>query len=164
MRAGVPVVLVAALARDRTIGKDGGLPWHYPEDLARFKRDTLGSVLVMGRRTMESIGRPLPGRETVVVSRDPPAVCERWLGVHGAATLEDALAIAVDLGAERISVVGGGEIYRLALPLADEMLLTFVPEEGGGDTFFPEWDPSAWTETQRTVEGRVTVIRLVRER
>jgi len=153
------VVLVAGVARDGTIGRDGTIPWRYPEDLRTFRRETLGSVLVMGRRTMESIGRLLPGRESVVISRDPEAVERRWPGAHGAGSLEQALAICARLGATVASVIGGGEIYALALPVADELLLTYVPEEGGGDSFFPRWDASDWREVSREAVERVVVVR-----
>lgn len=152
------VALVAGLARDRTIGRDGGIPWHYTEDLETFKRTTMGSALLMGRKTLESIGRLLPGRETIVMSRNPRAVEERWPGARGAASLDEALGIAARLGRSRVSVIGGGEIYALALPRADELLLTFVPEDGGGDTFFPAWDPTRWRETARTTIERVELV------
>ena len=156
------VLLVAGMARDRTIGKDGGIPWHFTEDLRTFKRSTMDSALVMGRKTMESIGRLLPGRESIVLSRDPRTIEARWPGAHGAASFDEALHIAFRLGQDRISVIGGGEIYALALPLADEMLLTYVPEDGGGDTFFPEWDADAWDEVSRETIDRVELVRYER--
>jgi dihydrofolate reductase len=152
------VVLVAGLARDRTIGNDGGIPWHYTEDLRTFKRSTMGSALVMGRKTMESIGRLLPGRASIVLSHDAASVETRWPGARGAASLDEALQIALRLGESRVSVIGGGEIYALALPLANELLLTHVPEDGGGDTFFPQWDPAAWTEIARETIDRVELV------
>jgi dihydrofolate reductase len=152
------IAIVAGLARDGTIGKDGGIPWHYREDMQTFKRTTLGSALVMGRKTMESIGRLLPGRETIVMSRDPAGVEARWAGAYGAASLDEALRIAVRLGRSRVSVIGGGEIYALALPRADELLLTYVPEDGGGDTFFPSFDESRWVERSRTPIERVELV------
>ncbi len=156
------IVIIAGIARDRTIGKCGGIPWHYGEDFRNFKRITMGTVLVMGRKTMESIGRLLPGRETVVVSRSPERVATRWPGAHAADSLRSALEQARALGAVSITIAGGAEIYRLALPVADEMILTLVPEDGGGDTFFPEWDAAAWHEVSREPLERVQVVRLVR--
>jgi dihydrofolate reductase len=143
----VTVTIVAAVARNGVIGTGGGLPWHLPDDLRRFKELTLGHVLVMGRRTYESIGRPLPGRTTVVVTRTP-----RWDagadGVLTAGNLPDALdaAGAVD---ETVFVVGGAQVYADALPLADRLELTLVDAEPDGDTFFPDVDWSAWRELHR---------------
>jgi dihydrofolate reductase len=156
------VVLVAGMARDRTIGKDGGIPWHYTEDLRTFKRSTLGSALVMGRKTMESIGRLLPGRESIVLSRDPAAVEARWPGAHGVASLEEALQAALRLGQSRVSVIGGGEIYAVALPVADRVLLTYIPEDGGGDTFFPELDAATWQAISRESIDRVELVTFTR--
>lgn len=156
------VVLVAGVARDRTIGRDGGIPWRYAEDMRAFKAGTMGSALVMGRKTMESIGRLLPGRETIVISREPAQVARRWPGAHAADSLAAALDVAVGLGLATVSILGGGEIYALALPVADELLITYVPEDGGGDTFFPEWDPAEWVEVERETIERVERVRYVR--
>lgn len=156
------VVLVAALARDRTIGAAGGIPWKHPEDQALFKRATMGTALVMGRRTYESIGRPLPGRDNVVITRLPGAFAVSHPGTFAVASLDEAIELAAARGARTVSVVGGAEIYALALPIADEMLLTFVPEEGGGDTFFPVWSADVWDETSREDVGTAVRVRYVR--
>jgi len=139
------VTLVAAVAANGVIGRDGGLPWHLPEDLPRVKRLTLGHVLVMGRRTYESIGRPLPGRTTVVVTRQPD-----WAhpDVLVATSVEEALSIAGALDHE-VYVMGGTEIFRAALPVADRLLITEVAGEPDGDTYFPEVDWSQWREVAR---------------
>jgi len=158
------VVLVAGMARDRTIGKDGAIPWIYAEDMRTFRQATMGTALVMGRRTLESIGRLLPGRETIVITRDPERVVGRWNGAHAVTSVEAALAKSLELGLANISIVGGGEIYALALPFADELLVTYVPEDGGGDTFFPEWDPAEWVEAGRETIERVERVRYVRRR
>ena len=142
------ISLVAAVARNGVIGDSGRLPWHLPEDLKRFKALTLGHVMIMGRRTHESIGRPLPGRRTIVVSRQAGLA---FPGVEVAASLEAAIALAGDV--PEIFVVGGGEIYAQALPLAHRLLLTEVDATPGGDAFFPPFDPSLWRVTART-EGR----------
>lgn len=149
------VVLVAALARDRTIGVDGGLPWHFPGDLARFKRDTLGTALVMGRRTLDSIGRLLPGRPNIVLTSDPDGVTARYPGVVAVTSLDAAFAAAAETGLATASVIGGGRVYADALPRADAMILTFVPHDGGGDTFFPKWNGSRWTEVEREPFGEL---------
>jgi len=139
------VALVAAVAANGVIGRDGGLPWHLPEDLAHVKRVTLGHVMIMGRRTYESIGRPLPGRTTVVVTG---RVGWAEAGVLSATTVEDALSIARTLDDE-IYVMGGTEIFRAALAVADRLVITEVAGEPDGDTYFPEVDWSQWQEVSR---------------
>jgi len=141
----VPVTLLAAVARNGVIGVDGGLPWHLPDELALFKELTLGHVLVMGRRTFESVGRPLPGRTTVVVTRLPDWEAE---GVLRAESVGEALALAREVDAE-VFVVGGAQVYAAALPVADRLALTFVDAEPEGDTRFPEIDWSQWREVGR---------------
>ena len=129
------VALVAAVARGGVIGRDGGLPWRLPEDLAHFREVTMSHPVVMGRRTWESLPerfRPLPGRRNIVVTRRPVWIFD---GAERAGSLEDALAL-VD-GAARVSIIGGGEIFAAALPHADELLLTEIDLEVDGDTFFP---------------------------
>ena len=141
------VTIVAAVARNGVIGADGGLPWHLPDDLRLFKQTTLGHVLVMGRRTYESIGRPLPGRTTVVVTRRPgwSPGAEKVVVAHG---VEEALARARAIDDE-VFVVGGKELYAAALPRADRLLITHVDQAPKGDTVFPEvrWDD--WREIRR---------------
>ena len=135
------VTLVAAVARNGVIGLDGGLPWHIPGDLPRFKAMTLGHVLVMGRKTYESIGRPLPDRTTIVVTRQPDWHDDaRVLIAH---SVDEALARAGALD-EKVFVVGGAQIYAEALPLADRLELTHVDLEPDGDTVFPPVDWSDW--------------------
>lgn len=132
------VALVAAVARGGVIGRDGGLPWRLPEDLAHFREVTMGHPVVMGRKTWESLPagfRPLPGRRNLVVTRNPAWNGE---GAERADSLEEALALVED--AERVSVIGGGELFAAALPIADELLLTEIELEVDGDTFFPPWD------------------------
>lgn len=143
----MPVTIVAAVARNGVIGVDGGLPWNLPDDLRRFKELTLGHVLVMGRKTYESIGRPLPGRTTVVVSRNPDWRPGRS-DVLVAGGVPEALeaAAAVD---DEVFVVGGAEVYAGTLPLADRLELTFVDAEPEGDTTFPAVDWGAWRELRR---------------
>lgn len=147
-----PLVLVAALGRGRAIGREGALPWHLPEDLKHFKDSTLGHAIVMGRRTFESIGRPLPWRENLVVSRSwagrPPS--EQIEGIRVFPSFEEALVAAWQRD-EAPRVIGGGEIYALALPLATELLLTEIDREvEGADTFFPEIDLNEWVEVARS--------------
>jgi dihydrofolate reductase len=138
------VSLVAALARNRVIGASNRLPWHLPEDLQRFKRLTMGAPVIMGRKTHESIGRALPGRRNIVVTRRPRA---SWDGCEVAGSLDAALAAAGD--APEVFLIGGAELYRLALPRADRLYLTLIDAEYPGDTLFPEFDPADWRETAR---------------
>jgi dihydrofolate reductase len=135
------LILIAAVGANGVIGRDNDLPWRIREDLQRFKQLTLGHTLVMGRKTYDSIGRPLPGRRTVVVTRQLDWSAQ---GVEVVHTLEEALEADGD-----VYVAGGGEIYRQALPYADFLELTEVAQSPVGDVTFPAFDRSAWTETAR---------------
>lgn len=140
--AATRVVLVAAMARNRVIGVDGRMPWHLPADLAHFKKITLGHPVIMGRTTFDSIGRALPGRRNIVLSRTRT---EAPAGTEMAASIDQALEM---VRAERqVMVIGGGELYRRALARASAMELTLVDAAPDGDTRFPEWDPAAWLLT-----------------
>lgn len=154
------IVLVAAYARNRVIGHRGAIPWHLPEDFAHFRATTLGHTLVMGRATWDSIGRPLPGRTTVVLTRDPAwAPPEQYAAqVRVAHTLADALALAAGLPGD-VMVVGGGQVYAQALPLATHLVLSEVDAEPDGDAFFPEIDPAQWRRTAREPHRGFTVVR-----
>lgn len=148
------ITVMAAVARNGVIGYRGTMPWHLPADLRRFKATTMGAVLVMGRRTYESIGRPLPGRTTVLVTTSqvyppdgPPPD-----GLVIAHSVPEALTLAGALAAERtdeVFVQGGAGVYADALPMADRLLITWVAERPEGDTFFPAVDWSAWCEESR---------------
>jgi dihydrofolate reductase len=145
--------LIAAMGRNRAIGLGNRLPWHIPEDLRRFRRLTLGHVLVLGRKTFESIGsRPLIGRTLVVVSRGRGDIAAQQ-GVERAGSVEEALALATKIseagGCGEIFVAGGAEIYRQTLPVADRLLLTVIEEDFPGDAYFPEYDPERWTLVER---------------
>lgn len=131
--------LIAALARNRVIGRDHRLPWHLPADLRFFKQMTLGKPLLMGRRTWESIGRPLPGRRMIVLSNDPGYSAPGCSVVHSMdAALSEAGAVA------EVMVIGGALLYAQTLPLADRMYLTQVEADVAGDVRFPEWDSLDW--------------------
>jgi dihydrofolate reductase len=147
---GVPVALILARADNGVIGRAGGLPWHLSGDLRFFKAQTLGKPVVMGRKTYQSIGKPLPGRPNLVITRDAgfrPAGVEVFAEV--AAALARAQSLARDSDATEVMVIGGGEIYRRTLPLADRIYLTEVHAAPEGDTFFPDLDPAAWREVRR---------------
>ena len=143
------VVLVAAHARNRVIGNEGGIPWRLPHDFAHFKRETLGHTLVMGRRTWDSIGRPLPGRATIVVTRDE-AFDPGFAGVQVAHSLEAAFALAAMLPGD-VMVAGGGEIYALALPFATHQVITEVDASPPGDAYYPDYPADEWAIVRREV-------------
>lgn len=137
------IVLVAAVADNGVIGRGGDIPWHLPEDLRHFREVTTGHTVVMGRVTYDSIGRPLPNRTNVVVTRDPAWTAE---GVTVVGSLEEALTSA---GAEQVMVMGGAQVYEAAMPLADVQVLTEVHQSPDGDTFYPAFDRAEWRETRR---------------
>ncbi len=129
------IVMLVAAAENGVIGSDGNMPWHLPDDLRRFKDTTMGHPIVMGRRTWESIGRPLPGRTNIILTRDPNYTTE---GGHAATDTESMLRHAGD--DDTVMVIGGGEIYRMLLPATDEIHITRVHAHVDGDTTFPSLD------------------------
>ncbi len=133
------ISIIVAVARGGVIGCKGVMPWHIPEDLRMFKRVTSGHPVVMGRRTFESLGRPLPNRTNVVITRNRSWNAE---GVRVAGSLEDVVAMFTP--EEEVFVIGGGEIYREAMPLADRLYLTRIDAAYEGDTFFPDWNEADW--------------------
>ena len=144
------ISIIVAMANNRAIGRDNKLLWHLPEDLKYFKRITMGKPIIMGRKTFESIGRPLPGRLNIVVTRQKDWQHEGTRVTH---SLEDAIEIAeaqafID-GLEEVMVIGGAELYKHALPLASTLYLTRVDADIEGDAFFPEVDESVWQEVNR---------------
>lgn len=138
--------VIAAVAENGVIGRGNGLPWRLPEDLARFKRLTMGHHLVVGRKTFESIGRALPGRTLVVVTSGRPALPD---GCRRAASIDEALEIARGAGDDEAFVGGGGEIYRQTLDRADRLYLTRVRAAFDGDVRFPAFDPERWRLVER---------------
>jgi dihydrofolate reductase len=147
----LPFVIVAALADNRVIGDDNRLIWRLKSDLKRFREITLGTPMVMGRKTFLSIGKPLPGRETIVLTREPGFAST---GVHVAHSLDDALALGQEIGgrmgARQVTIAGGADVYAQALPQADEMRLTLVHAAPSGDAVFPEWGRSDFAERHRS--------------
>jgi dihydrofolate reductase len=139
------LALIAAVARDGGIGRGNDLLFKLREDMQHFRRSTLGCPVVMGRKTWDSIGRPLPGRRNVVVTRQADWQAD---GCERAGSLDEALALVAD--AERVFVIGGAQLYAAALPLADELVLTEIDAVAdGADTFFPAWDRAAFAEASR---------------
>lgn len=137
------LTLVVAIDAQGGIGVDNKLPWHLPEDLAHFKRVTLGHPIIMGRKTFDSIGRPLPGRRNIVITRNP---AWRREGVETAASLAGAIAM---VGEEPACIIGGAQIFNESMALADRMIVTEIGRSFRCDTFFPPIDPDQWTETAR---------------
>jgi len=141
----VTIAMIAAVGRNGAIGAGGELPWRLPSDFAFYKRTTMGKPLIMGRKTFESIGKPLPGRTNIVVTRQEGYAPE---GVEVYADLDAAIArgreIAARDGVDEVFINGGGEIYRAAMEKADRLYITHVDAEPEGDTFFPEIDPVVW--------------------
>lgn len=140
-----PLAFIAAVARGNVLGKDNALPWHHPEDLKHFKRETLGHAIIQGRKTYESVGKPLPGRRNLIVSRDPSYRAE---GCEVFDSPERAVQHAYETDPCPF-VLGGETIYRALLPLATIVHLTQIDETHEGDAFFPELDPSEWRESER---------------
>ena len=144
------LAMIWGMSRNRTIGRNNALPWHLSEDLKYFKRVTMGKPIIMGRKTWESIGRPLPGRSNIVITTDPNYSAE---GVKVVRTLEDAISLAENIalidGADEAVVIGGAQIYALAFPLAQRLYMTQVHAEVEGDTFFPQFDLTQWDELGR---------------
>jgi dihydrofolate reductase len=140
------LALVVAMARNGVIGRGNALPWHLPEDLRRFKALTLGKPILMGRRTFEAIGRPLPERDNLVLTREPEWRADGVSTVH---SLDAALECAQR--ASELMVIGGAEVYRLTLPLAERIFLTEVLADVPGDTVFPHWERHDWRELQSSV-------------
>ena len=140
------LVLVAAVDRHRAIGRGNAMPWHLPDDFRHFKALTLGKPVLMGRRTAESLGRALPGRTNLVLTRSGRVPFD---GMQAVATLDEAIAGVQN--ADELCVIGGGEIYTLTLPQADVLQLTHVDTVvDGADAFFPAWNPATWREISRT--------------
>ena len=136
--------IIVAMAKNRTIGVNNALPWRCPEDLRHFKALTMGHHIIMGRKTFESIGKPLPGRTTVVVTRNTDLDIAGCLIAH---SLEQAVAACA--GDDEIFIVGGAELYAQALPLVDTLFITEIQQEVTGDAHFPELNPSDWREVSR---------------
>jgi dihydrofolate reductase len=139
------VIMVAARAANGVIGLHGDIPWHIPADFAHFKRVTVGHPLVLGRTTFEGIGKPLPNRQSIVVTRDPDW---SWAGVLVARTVAEAVSLGAGLD-DVVMVGGGAQVYRDAIALATDQVLTEVHTEPEGDTHYPEFDEAEWRETRR---------------
>ncbi|PHS00359.1 MAG: dihydrofolate reductase [Oceanobacter sp.] len=142
--------MIVATAQNRVIGRDNALPWYLPNDLKYFKQTTLGKPVIMGRKTYESIGKPLPGRTNIVITRQTDYLPEGVKVVHSVAEARDlAESVCLIDGQEEAMIMGGAEIYTLALPDADRLYLTEVHADVDGDAYFPEYDKTEWQEISR---------------
>lgn len=144
---GIRVSAIVAMSRNRVIGKNNQLLWRIPEEFRYFKTTTMGKPVIMGRKTYESLGRPLPGRTNIVISRHPDSIAGDVIAVD---TLDKAIARAKDIaageGKDEIFIIGGAEIYKAGLPVTDRLYLTVIDRDYDGDTFFPEFDLAEWAE------------------
>ena len=154
------VIIIAAMAANRVIGRGNTIPWHIPEELQWFKATTMGHALIMGRKTYESIGRPLPGRVTFVISRNPN---RSFPGCTTVQSLNQALDLC--MGQEKVFITGGAQIYTQALPLTDAIILSVLNQKIAGDTFFPPVPGQDFIETSRTaIPGPLPYTRITYQR
>lgn len=149
------ISVIAAMSEDRVIGKDNRLPWNIKSDLANFKKITLGKPVIMGRKTFESLRAPLPGRENIIITRDPFFTAE---GIKVFRSIEDGLNFARDIPADEIMVIGGEQIFEATLDTANRMYLTVIRQiVVNGDAFFPEYDTAQWQQIEtKDLEENVT--------
>ncbi|MBI4137082.1 dihydrofolate reductase [Candidatus Roizmanbacteria bacterium] len=148
------ISLIAAIDRNRGLGKDNKIPWHIPEDLKHFKEITMGHPVIMGRKTFESIGKPLPGRVTIVVTRNPNYAC----GVRTVHSLDDAISYATSLDQKEIFIIGGAEIFKQSIHRAHKLYLTIIDAAYEVDTYFPAYEETFTpVKEDRRVNGNVTV-------
>lgn len=157
------LVLIAAVAANGVIGRDGSLPWHLPEDLAHFKETTMGHPVIMGRVAfadiLEHLGRPLPGRTNIVMSRSSPSLPDEVIVVT---SREEAIDAAKDTSADRAYVAGGETVYREFMEQADRMILSELHESYDGDVFFPPWNAETWQEVDRSERAAFDIVEYVR--
>ena len=146
------ISLVVAASQNNVIGRDNQLPWHLPEDLEYFKSVTMDKPILMGRRTFDSIGRPLPGRRNIVITRDLEWDAE---GVEVVHSVDDALAAGSLANSDEIMIIGGAQIYRECLPIADRLYLTRVEAEIDGDAFFPDIDVKQWRKLSEKIPKKI---------
>lgn len=142
----ITLSMIAAMGNDRVIGKDNEMPWHLPADLQHFKKTTLGCPIIMGRKTYDSIGRPLPGRLNIILSRNTKLIIE---GCSVVDTLEKAMRLATDTGSQEVFITGGSHLYDTFLEQADRLYLTLIDESFAGDTYFPDYNQLSWKEVSR---------------
>ena len=149
--------IIAAISRNGVIGSENDIPWHYPVDMKHFRNTTRGYPIIAGRKTYESFQiRPLPRRLNIVLSRNADYAAEGGAEVY--TSLKAAYKRAEQEAKDKVFILGGAEIYRLAIDQIDEMVLTHIPEEVDGDAFFPPWDQAQWNEVDRRSEGELVFV------
>lgn len=163
------IIIIAAMTKDRVIGKDGGVPWHEPEDLRHFKRTTTGHAVIMGRKTFESIGRALPDRRNIIITSNPAyrlpesSTANSQSSIVTVGSLDEALEWCRRRNEEKAFIVGGGQIYGQAMGIADEMILTHINgDDISGDTYFPTWNDDDWSRVSETRTGAIRIVTLHR--
>ncbi len=153
-------IIIVAIAQNGVIGRNGQLPWHLPSDLKHFKKTTMNCPIVMGRKTYESIGKPLPGRDNIVLTRDTSLLLPGCIVVH---SIQDALHCCRD--AEKVYIIGGADIFNETLPIIDTIIVTALEREVDGDVYFPDIDPAVFQQTQSTpynIEEPYSIVRYER--
>lgn len=136
--------VIVAMAQNRVIGLNNQMPWHLPADLAWFKKNTLNKPVIMGRKTFESIGRPLPNRHNIVISRQIESIDNKISNVSWVKSIDEAISLAQKQQPDEVFIIGGGNIYKQVLPLIDRLYLTHIDAELQGDTYFPDYLPEQW--------------------
>ncbi|MBI5392724.1 dihydrofolate reductase [Candidatus Woesearchaeota archaeon] len=154
------IIIIAAIADNNVIGKDNKLPWHYKEDFQHFKQLTLNHIVVMGRKTFESIGKPLLNRINIVVSRNKSLIIEGCTIVH---SLQDAIIFCKKNNIEKMFIIGGSSLFGEGLHFADTMELTLVHKDVEGDIYFPVWNKNQWNEVSREDKGEFSFVRYERK-
>jgi dihydrofolate reductase len=151
------IILIAAVARNNVIGKDGKIPWHSSADFKHFKATTLGNPIIMGRKTFESIGKPLPGRLNIVITRNPESLKKKHKGIEVFDNLESAVDFCREQNYEKVFLIGGASVYEEGMKIADEMIISRMKLQVEGDTFFPQFDEKEWRKRTETENEEFSV-------
>lgn len=156
------IIIIAAIAKNRVIGrKDGEMPWHVKEEFQHFKETTFGSAIIMGRKTYETLGKPLKGRENIIITRD-----KNYATIFNDVQIFNSLQASLDYfmtkGYDKIFIIGGGEIFKQALPIADEMILSFMKFDAEGEVLFPEFKENEWRKISSEDRGKFEIVRFIK--
>lgn len=157
------IIIISAIAKNNVIGRSNGeMPWHVKEEFQHFKKTTLGSPVIMGRKTFETLGKPLPGRENMIVTRDRNFHAE-FAEVKIFHSLDESIKFCEYEDYKKAFIIGGGEIYKQAIPVADEMILSYMKFEAQGDIYFPEFNSNDWQEISREEKEKFEIVKLIRK-
>lgn len=156
------IIIIAAIAKNRVIGrKDGEMSWHVKEEFQHFKETTFGSAIIMGRKTYETLGKPLKGRENIIITRD-----KNYATIFNDVQIFNSLQASLDYfmtkGYDKIFIIGGGEIFKQALPIADEMILSFMKFDAEGEVLFPEFKENEWRKISSEDRGKFEIVRFIK--